>query len=268
MVLSIVVKAGGRAIAMNLDNIVSDIVNISSTWKTVFVHGGGDMVTEMCRRLGIEPRFVTSPEGIRSRYTDRDELDVYLMVMAGKLNKMIVSKIIALGKKVIGLSGADGPLLIAERKKKIVVVDERGRKRVIDGGYTGKVVEVKLDLLEKLLGEYIVVVSPIAIDREGLLLNIDGDQAAYAIASSIKANTLVLLSDVEGVLLGDKLIKELRARDIDLIIDKIGPGMNRKLLLAKKAVEEGVNQVVISSGLVANPVSNALKGMGTLITRG
>ncbi|MEM4628285.1 MAG: [LysW]-aminoadipate/[LysW]-glutamate kinase [Ignisphaera sp.] len=266
--MSIVVKAGGRAIAMNLDNIVSDIVNISSTWKTVFVHGGGDMVTEMCRRLGIEPRFVTSPEGIRSRYTDRDELDVYLMVMAGKLNKMIVSKIIALGKKAIGLSGADGPLLIAERKKKIVVVDERGRKRVIDGGYTGKVVEVKLDLLEKLLGEFIVVVSPIAIDREGLLLNIDGDQAAYAIASSIKANTLVLLSDVEGVLLGDKLIKELRAQDIDSIIDKIGPGMNRKLLLAKKAVEEGVNQVVISSGLVTNPVSNALKGMGTLITRG
>ncbi|MEM1606011.1 MAG: [LysW]-aminoadipate/[LysW]-glutamate kinase [Fervidicoccaceae archaeon] len=266
--MSIVVKAGGRAIAMNLDNIVSDIVNISSTWKTVFVHGGGDMVTEMCRRLGIEPRFVTSPEGIRSRYTDRDELDVYLMVMAGKLNKMIVSKIIALGKKAIGLSGADGPLLIAERKKKIVVVDERGRKRVIDGGYTGKVVEVKLDLLEKLLGEYIVVVSPIAIDPEGLLLNIDGDQAAYAIASSIKANTLVLLSDVEGVLLGDKLIKELRAQDIDSIIDKIGPGMNRKLLLAKKAVEEGVNQVVISSGLVTNPVSNALKGMGTLITRG
>ncbi|MEM1801473.1 MAG: [LysW]-aminoadipate/[LysW]-glutamate kinase [Desulfurococcaceae archaeon] len=266
--MSIVVKAGGRAIAMNLDNIVSDIVNISSTWKTVFVHGGGDMVTEMCMRLGIEPRFVTSPEGIRSRYTNRDELDVYLMVMAGKLNKMIVSKIIALGKKAIGLSGADGPLLIAERKKKIVVVDERGRKRVIDGGYTGRVVEVKLDLLERLLGEYIVVVSPIAIDREGLLLNIDGDQAAYAIASSIKADTLVLLSDVEGVLLGDKLIKELRAQDIDLIIDKIGPGMNRKLLLAKKAVEEGVNQVVISSGLVANPVSNALKGMGTLITRG
>jgi len=265
----IVVKAGGRALGKNLDGIVKDIANIAKQEQVVFVHGGGDEVTEMCKRLGIEPKFVVSPEGIRSRYTDEKELEVYVMVMAGKINKSIVSKLIALNTKVIGITGADGPTLIAERKKKIVVVDERGRKRAIEGGYTGKIVRVETGLLTKILGEgFVVVLAPIAVDLEGTLLNVDGDQAAYSVASALKVNSLIILSDVEGVLMGGKLVKSLKMSEVDQMLKDIGFGMNRKVMLAKKAVEEGVGRVIIASGLVDNPVTKALQGFGTVLEPG
>lgn len=264
----IVVKAGGRALSKNMDGIVRDLAQISQREEVIFVHGGGDEVTEMCKRLGIEPKFVVSPEGIRSRYTDANELEVYVMVMAGKLNKAIVSKLVALSVKAIGISGADGPTLIAERKKRIVIVDERGKKRVIEGGYTGKIVEVKTDLIRGLLSQgYIVVVSPIAIDNEGTLLNVDGDQAAYAIATALKASNLVILTDVDGVIIDGGLVKKIRISEVDEMLKHIGFGMNRKVLQAKTAIEGGVERVVISSGLIENPVTSALSGSGTEIVK-
>ncbi|MEM1644453.1 MAG: [LysW]-aminoadipate/[LysW]-glutamate kinase [Ignisphaera sp.] len=265
----LVVKAGGRALAQNVNNIVKDIAKISKNEQVVFVHGGGDEVTDICKKLGIEPKFVVSPEGIRSRYTDEKELEVYVMVMGGKLNKTIVSKFVALNVNVIGISGADGPTLIAERKKKIVIVDERGRKRIIDGGYTGKIVRVEKDLITKLLSAgYVVVLSPIAVDIEGTLLNVDGDQAAYAIASALNANYLILLTDVEGVIIDGVVTKRLKISEVDNIIKNIGFGMNRKVMLAKKAIEEGVGKVIISSGLIENPITEALQGIGTVIELG
>lgn len=262
----IVIKAGGRALSKNLDGIVRDIAEVTQRENIVFAHGGGDEVTEMCKKLGIEPKFVVSPEGIRSRYTDERELEVYVMVMAGKINKSIVSKLIALNIRSIGITGADGPTLIAERKKKIVVVDERGRKRVIDGGYTGRIVKVDTGLLNKLLDDkYVIVVAPIAVDNEGTLLNVDGDQAAYAIASALKASVLVILTDVEGVIINGSLVKKIAISEVDNILKDVGFGMNRKIMLAKKAVEEGVGKVVISSGLIENPVTKALQGVGTVI---
>uniref|UniRef100_A0A7C4NNB9 Putative [LysW]-aminoadipate/[LysW]-glutamate kinase n=1 Tax=Ignisphaera aggregans TaxID=334771 RepID=A0A7C4NNB9_9CREN len=265
----LVVKAGGRALAQNMEGIVKDIARVSKNEQVVFVHGGGDEVTDVCRKLSIEPKFVVSPEGIRSRYTDEKELEVYVMVMGGKLNKTIVSKLVALNVNAIGISGVDGPTLIAERKKKIVVVDERGRKRVIDGGYTGKIVRVEKDLINKLLNVgYVVVLAPIAVDNEGTLLNVDGDQAAYAIASALKATYMILLTDVEGVIIDGALIKRLKVSEVEDAIKSIGFGMNRKVMLAKRAVEEGVSKAVISSGLIENPISGALQGIGTVIELG
>lgn len=265
----VVVKVGGRALGKNMDGIVKDLAEVAKRYDVVFVHGGGDEVTEMCKRLGIEPKFVVSPEGIRSRYTDERELEVYVMVMGGKINKAIVSKLIALNTRSIGITGADGPTLIAERKKRIVVVDERGRKRVIDGGYTGRIIRVDTSLLNKLLNDkYVVVVGPIAVDNEGTLLNVDGDQAAYAIASALKAGVLVILTDVEGVIINGGLVKRITTSEVDNMLKDIGFGMNRKVMLAKKAVEEGVGKVVISSGLAENPVTRALQGVGTVIEPG
>jgi acetylglutamate/LysW-gamma-L-alpha-aminoadipate kinase len=265
----IVVKAGGRALERNIDGIVKDIAEVGKKEKVVFVHGGGDAVTEVSKRLGIEPKFVVSPEGIRSRYTDEKELEVYVMVMAGKVNKTIVSKLIALGVQAIGISGADGPTLIAERKKRIIIVDERGRKRVIDGGYTGRIVRVEPGLLQTLINSGLtVVVAPIAIDTEGTLLNVDGDQAAYAIATALKASRLVILTDVDGVIVGGELIKEIRSSTVEKLLESIGPGMNRKVMLAGKAVEEGVEKAIIASGVVENPVIKALNGAGTVVLRG
>jgi len=265
----IVVKAGGRALSKNLEGIVEDLAKTSKHDEVVFIHGGGDSVTEMCRRLGIEPKFVTSPEGIRSRYTDENELKVYVMVMSGEINKAIVSKLIALGCKAVGISGADGPTLIAERKKRIVVVNERGRKVVIDGGYTGRIVNVNTTLLKLLTsGGYVAVVSPVAIDLQGTLLNVDGDQAAYAVATAMKARELILLTDVDGVIINGELVKEIKLSEVEDIANKVGVGMNRKVLLAGKAVSEGVSKAVISSGLVSNPIESALAEKGTVIVRG
>lgn len=265
----VIVKVGGRALSKNIDGIVKDIAKVSRQEDVVFVHGGGDEVTNMCKRLGIEPKFVVSPEGIRSRYTDENELEVYVMVMAGKINKWIVSRLVSLNVKSVGISGADGPTLIAERKKKIVVVDDRGRKRVIDGGYTGKIVKVEVNLLQKLISEkYVVVVAPLAVDTEGTLLNVDGDQAAYAIATALKADSLIILTDVEGVIVDGNLVKRIRTSEVEELLKIIGFGMNRKIMLAKRAVEEGVNRVIISSGLIENPITSALNGMGTVVYKG
>ncbi len=265
----VVIKAGGKALNKNLGGIVEDLIKLSKRDEVVFIHGGGNVVTEMCRRLGIEPKFVTSPEGIRSRYTDESELRVYVMVMSGEINKALVSKLTASGVKAVGISGADGPTLVAERKKRIVIVDERGRKIAIDGGYTGRIVSVDTTLLKLLTSSgYVVVVSPIAVDPQGTLLNVDGDQAAYAIAVAMKAENLILLTDVEGVIIDGEVIKEIKSSEVNNVVNKVGAGMNRKLLLACKAVNEGVGKAVISSGLTNNPISDALTGKGSVILKG
>lgn len=265
----LVVKVGGRVLLSNLNSVVSDILGLwRDGWKVVLVHGGGDVVTEYSRRFGVEPRFVMSPEGVRSRYTSLEELEVYIMVMAGKLNKEIVSKIIGLGGRAVGIAGADGPTLVAERRRKIVVVDERGRRRVIEGGYTGRIVKVEVGLLERLLSEgYIAVVAPIAVDNEGTLLNVDGDQATLKIAAAIKASKTILLTDVEGLLVDGSIVRKLTPEEARNILPKIGPGMNRKILEAIEAVEEGASEVIIAMGLTENPVRKALENPGTRIAK-
>ncbi len=261
-----VVKVGGKVVDKNLSNVIESVSKFARTVPLVFIHGGGNVVTEFCRRVGVEPKFVTSPEGIRSRYTDRDELEVYVMVMAGKLNKEIVSSLISKGVRCVGISGADGPTLIAERKKRIVVVDERGRRRVIDGGFTGKVVEVRVELLKTLLSlGYTVVIAPIAIDNEGTMLNVDADQVAFKVASTLKADKLVVLTDVPGVIIDGMVMKEIKVSEVESIVSRVGAGMNRKLIEASNAVVSGVGEVIISSGLVEDPLNNALNGNGTVV---
>ncbi len=263
----IVVKVGGRAIKSGLDNVLNDLATLWRNGKElVLIHGGGDYVTEYCLRLGIEPKFIVSPSGIRSRYTSLEELEVYVMVMAGKVNKEIVRKLIKLGIKAVGISGADASLILAKRKKRIIIIDERGRKRVIEGGYTGKITEVNTELLKSLINmKYLPVIAPIAIGYEGELLNVDADQVACNVAKSLRADKLVILTDVEGVIISNEVIREVKLSEIDEIISKVGVGMNRKLLMAKEAIEAGVNEVIISTALRDKPLTSALNGLGTVI---
>jgi acetylglutamate kinase len=260
----IVVKAGGRVIKQARDKVLESIGRLGE--KVILVHGGGDQVTEVSKRMGVEPTFVTSPNGIRSRYTRMEELEVYVMVM-GMLNKFMTGYLIKAGKRAFGMTGVDGPTLLAERKKKIVIIDERGKKRIIDGGYTGKVVQVRTESITSILeGVDVVVMSPIAVDKEeGLPLNVDGDQAAFSIASALKAESLVLLTDVEGVLMEGKVVSHLDVSQASELSSKIGPGMNRKLMMAAESVKAGVKRVTISSGLVNDPVAEAINGRGTVI---
>ncbi len=262
-----VVKVGGKVLDRNLAKVVESVGKEASKVPLVLAHGGGNVVTEYCKRLGVEPKFITSPEGIRSRYTDKDELEVYVMVMAGKLNKEIVSRLVSYGVKAVGITGADGPTLIAERKKRVVIIDERGRKRVIDGGYTGRLVTVNSNLLRTFLDNgYTPVIAPIAIDGEGNLLNVDADQVAFKVSSTLKADKLIILTDVPGVLINGEVVRRIRTGEIDEVVSKVGAGMNRKLIEAANAVRSGVGEVIIASGVTEDPLEDALKGNGTVVS--
>lgn len=261
----IVVKAGGRVIKNALSNVIDSILRYQD--KLFFVHGGGDIVTEYSRKMGIEPVFVTSPEGIRSRYTSKEELEVYVMVM-NFIGKSIVNSLTSKGKIALSISGADGAIVKGERKKKIIIIDERGKKRIIDGGYTGKVTEVNSALLISLINltDYIII-SPIAVDvAEGVMLNVDGDQMAFSIAKATKADALILLTDVKGVMYDNGIVSKLSSEEAKELSKKIGAGMNRKILMAANAVESGVKKVIVASGLEPDAINNALKGNGTVIT--
>lgn len=260
----IVVKAGGRIIRDNFEQLVNSLSKLNE--KVVFVHGGGDIVSEYSKRMGVEPVFVTSPEGIRSRYTSKEELEVFIMVM-NLINKRIVTGLVSKGKKAIGITGADGPSVIAQRKKKIVIVDERGRKRIIEGGYTGKITSVNSDYIVSLFSSVdSVIVAPLAVDlEENTLLNVDGDQMAFSIAKALKAESLVFLTDVEGVLFEGKVVPKMSVTEAKEMSKKVGAGMNRKILMAAEAVESGVGKVIISSGKIEDSINNALKGNGTVI---
>lgn len=271
--MRLVVKAGGRVLEQNLDAILEDITKLARNHEIVFVHGGGDIVTKYSKAMGVEPKFVVSPSGIRSRYTDEREIEIYTMVMAGLLNKRIVAKLQRMGVKSVGFSGVDGAILLAKRKKHIIVVDERGRKRLIPGGYTGKIVEVNNELIDLLLKKgFTVVISPLALGEEGELLNVDGDHVASKVAITLKADILIFLTDVEGVFIDGRLVEEIvvgNSRELELL-SKIGVGMNRKVMHAIEAVRSGVGQAIIGLGLGSNPIKRILEGSvkATRIVRG
>ncbi|MEB3773048.1 MAG: [LysW]-aminoadipate/[LysW]-glutamate kinase [Desulfurococcales archaeon] len=264
----VVVKAGGRVLKENLDGIVRDVASLADKGKVILVHGGGDLVTEYSKRMGVEPRIVVHPSGMRSRYTSLEELEVFTMVMAGLLNKRIVSMLESMGARALGVTGADLGLARAERKKRIIIVNERGRKQVIPGGYTGKIKTVSEKDLRSLLSlADVLVVSPLALGENGELLNVDGDQMASKIATALQADSLILLSDVPGVILEGRTLDRLAVEEARKLYEKIGPGMNRKVLMACEAVESGVGFAVISDGLRESPVTGALEGLGTRIGR-
>ena len=257
----IIVKAGGDLLKEGLPiELVDDLVKLIKDHKIILVHGGADIVTEISTKLGHPPEFVLSPKGFKSRYTDFEQSRIFSMVMSGKVNKEIVVALEKKGISAIGLSGLDAHLLKAERKNQLIIIDETGRKRLIDGGYTGKVVEVNVKLLETLLSKDLFpVISPVAQGEEFESLNVDGDRTASAIASTIKADRLVLLTDVNGVKLDDNYIAKLNIKQAEDAMKNIGPGMITKVYAAVEALKNGVPEVIIASGFGANPISKALE---------
>lgn len=265
----IVVKVGGSILEEVPHELVSDIKKVLSDHQLVLVHGGGKGVTEIASKLGKEQKFVFSPTGFRSRYTDKETMEIFTMVMAGRINKKLVSALQKQKIPVVGLSGLDGFLVRAKRKKRLVIVDERGRKRVIDGGYTGKVNQINASLLQLLLENgYVPLVSPVAVSEEFEPLNVDADRTAAYIAGALKADKLVLLTDVEGLTLDDKLVSRLSVSEVEKALPKIGGGMITKVYAAQEALNQGVGEVVICSGVRENPISSSLKhNGGTVISR-
>ncbi len=239
--------------------LVEDVAALAPSHQLVIVHGGGDVVTQYATRLGKEQRFVVSPEGIRSRYTDRETAEIYQMVMSGLLAKRLVLALGKAGVKSLSMAGADGQLMQGRRKTKLVIMDDRGRKVAIEGGYTGKVTEVNASLLDALLSQgYVPVVSPVAAGEEGEPLNVDGDRAASSIATGTKADAVVFLTNVEGLTLDEGLVSHLTPAEASARLPRIGFGMQKKVMAAAESVEGGVKEAIICSGTRAGPLTRAL----------
>lgn len=268
--MMIVVKAGGGS-GLDMEAVCSDIGElVHQGEQVILVHGASHETNLLSEKLGHAPRFVTSVSGHVSRYTDRETVDILVMASAGRINKRIVELLQQLGVNAIGLSGLDGRLIQAKRKTAIKVV-ENGKRRVLRGDYSGRIEQVNTTLLHTLLAAgYIPVIAPLAISDQGEALNVDGDRVAAAIASALRAQVLVILSNVPGLLrrFPDEgtLIAHIAPEQVEEHIDAHAQGrMKKKLLGAAEAVQSGVGQVIIADGRVARPLDRALQGQGTVI---
>jgi len=266
----IVIKAGGSE-GLDMDAVCADIAALAESGEQVIlVHGGSHETNVISEKLDHPPRFVTSVSGHVSRYTDRQTLEILAMVTAGRINKLLVEKLQRLGINAIGLSGLDGRLLEGRRKSTLRIV-ENGKRKVLRGEYSGKIEQVNVGLLETLLAAgYVPVVAPLAISHDAEALNVDGDRVAAAIGSAMKAEKVIILSNVPGLLRDfpdeSTLIPHVSLASAEYHLNHYAKGrMKRKLLGAIEALNDGVGQVIIANGRVTQPLSRALAGQGTVI---
>ena len=255
----ITIKIGGSVVDNLHPTTILDIKKIAEQEGVILVHGGGNEVTKVSKQLGKEPKFVVSPSGIKSRYTDKETAEIFTMVMSGRINKMIVRMLQKNGINAIGLSGVDGKLIQADRKKKLLIMNEKGRKQAIEGGYTGKITDVNSSLVKLLLDQgYTPVISPIAISEDSDFLNVDGDRAAAYVAGKVSSDKVLFLTNVDGLLMDEKLVNNLTLAEAKEIRPKIGFGMEKKILAATEALDMGVTEALIANGQKENPISAAI----------
>ncbi len=264
-----VLKIGGST-GINYDLIADDIAEmVKNGEKMVVVHGGSALTNEVAEKLGHPPQFVTSVSGFSSRRTDRRTIEIFEMVYCGQMNKGLVEKLQSRGVNAIGLSGLDGRLWEGKRKATIKIV-ENGRKRVLRDDFTGKVERVNTDLLNLLLSAgYVPVITPPAISYDGEAINVDGDRASAATAIALGADTLVILSNVPGLLekFPDEstLIRHIPAPSLDKFMAVAQDRMKKKVMGAQEALAGGLTRIIFADGRVENPVRGALNGAGTVI---
>jgi acetylglutamate kinase len=265
---TIVIKLGGHAMgsAAAMEEFARDVVLMKQcNVNPVIVHGGGPMINDMLKRLDIRSEFVDG-----KRVSDAATVEVVEMVLAGKINKQIVQAINAQGGKAIGLSGKDANLMVCE--KDLGLTERDGRQVTVDLGFVGKPVEMNPEILRSFLGsDFIPVVAPIGGGRSGETFNVNGDTAAGAIAAAMKADRLLLLTDVAGVkdadgtvltALSAERVRELTASGV------IAGGMIPKTQTALDAIAGGVRAVVILDGRAPHAVLLELftaHGAGSLI---
>lgn len=259
----VVIKYGGNAmINEDLKNaVMGDIALLSLIGvKVVLVHGGGPEINDTLAKIGKKSEWV---DGLR--VTDKETVDVVQMVLAGKVNKSLVALLGRLGSKAVGLCGADGQLIKAKVK------DERL-------GYVGEITEINpepiLDLLEK---GYVPVISTTACDDEGNIYNINADTAAAKIAGTLKAECMISMTDIAGIL-RDKddpstLINKIYVSDIPQLIHEgiISGGMIPKIDCCGEAIRRGVKKVFILDGTVPHSLlieTLTNEGLGTMFVQG
>ena len=258
-----VVKYGGAAMVDERlkAQVMQDIVLLRTVGiKPVLVHGGGKEVSEVMQRMGLQPRFAGG-----LRITDAETMDIVEMVLAGTTNKGIVSLIHRAGGKAVGLSGKDGNLLVARK------LTPEGK----DIGYVGEVTQVNPELLEVLAeAGYIPVISSVAVGEDGQSYNVNADHAAGAIAAALRAEKLIVLTDVPGVLANvndpSSLISEMSIAEAEELLrnGKAESGMAPKLEACITSLRGGVKRAHIIDGRQPHAILMEVftdQGVGTMV---
>ena len=268
---TIVIKFGGNAMGDQAlsDAFAKDIVYLKQSGvNPIVVHGGGPQIAAMLKKLEIKSDFV---HGLR--VTDKPTVEVVEMVLAGAINKEIVSAINRQGGKAVGICGKDANLMVAKQITEMPD-PESNIMKAVDIGYVGDPIEVNPHIVEVISkSDLIPVIAPVGVSREGQTLNINADTFASALAARMKAKRLLLLTDVAGVLdKGGALIERLTIEEARSLIREgvITGGMIPKVEGCIEVVEAGVEAVVIIDGRVPHCVLLELfteHGVGTLVTR-
>ena len=260
----IVVKYGGSAMIDEelKQDVIEDVVLLKLIgFKPIIVHGGGKEISRWVDKVGMDTKFVNG-----LRVTDADKMELAEMVLA-RVNKELVAKIQTLGIKAAGISGKDGGLLTVEKKFS-------GSE---DIGFVGDVTEVDTKILEDLLEkDFLPVVFPVGMDKDGVTYNINADEAASSIATALRAEKLAYLSDVEGVRLDpedpESVISELYTNEAQDLIEQgvISGGMLPKIENCIDAINKGVSRVHIMDGRIPHGLLLEIftnKGIGTAIIK-
>lgn len=258
----VVAKYGGNAMTdpQLKKSVMQDILLLQLVGvKVILVHGGGPEISAMLKKLSIESHF---ENGLR--VTDDDTMEVVQMVLAGKVNKSLAADLSALGGKAVGLCGIDGGLIKVHQKNKKL-------------GHVGEIDEINTKILDDLLdGGFIPVISSIGIDDDGNPYNINADTAAAKIAAALHAESMVVMSNINGVLRDkddeNSLISQMSLADAEELKKSgiIAGGMIPKVDCCTNAVKEGVKKVFIINGEIPHAILIELltdEGLGTMFTK-
>ena len=258
----VVIKYGGNAMINEelKQAVMNDIVLLSLIGvKVVLVHGGGPEINDMLKKIGKKSEFVNG-----LRVTDAETIDTVLMVLAGKVNKSLVNLIECIGEKSVGLCGLDGHMIEAEK------LDE-------DLGFVGKITDVNIEPITDLLDKgYIPVISTLGCDKDGHVYNINADTAAARIAGAMKAESLISMTDICGILL-DKddpstLLTNINTEKAHELMEQgvIQGGMIPKVECCLDAIHLGVNRVFILDGTKPHAILMEMltdEGVGTMFVK-
>ncbi|MFB6227596.1 MAG: acetylglutamate/acetylaminoadipate kinase [Halobacteriales archaeon] len=268
-----VVKIGG-ARAVDPEGALADVGGLAAGDDVVLVHGGSTKVDDTLERLGIDPEYVETPDGVVGRFTDAKTMEAFTMAMS-TIRSDLVAGLQSQGVDAVGLSGVDGKLLYGPRKSAVRVVED-GKRKIRRGDHSGRIEQVNDELLHTLLdsGHVPIVGPPMAGADDGAVtpVNTDADRSAAAIAAALGAR-LVFLTDVAGVYADpddpatviERVETPAEMADLEAAAEGF---MRRKVMATTEALEGGAAEVIVADANADAPVTGAIEGGGTHVLPG
>lgn len=291
----LLIKIGGGN-DLNWQYIAQDLAQLNRPF--ILLHGANERMAEITDQMGQEVRMIKSPSGYTSRYSDQATMDIFLQAYAGVTNKRWVELLQQNGINAVGLSGIDGGLFRGTKKDKIIgyVQEENkqdnhakgrtshakgrtshareraGKPRVIRDSYTGNVEEVNIKLLNCLLdNDFVPILTAPALSYDNEIMNIDNDRAAAVLIRDLGITECVMLFAAPGLLKNHKdestKIDQLTTAEFEQALEFANGRMKKKVLGAKEAFENGLKKMYWGDGRIENPITSALAGNGTVITK-